>query len=348
MKEWMKSSGQVCAVAKKKDVQKKVGYRRNVFHGRILFCAFGMFFAGMLLLSGCGMEADRRHFTSDDKIKIVTTIYPVQNFTEEIAGEKAEIINLVPAGMEPHDFELSTGDMQLMEEADIFVYNGAGMEHFVDKTLAAVSNKELVVVEAARNVDLLEANHSHDAETAHDGERAKEERLDPHTWLSIDNAIDEAYMIKDALCEADAENADYYNSNYDAYKGKLEALGERYEKELSGLSKNTIVVAHKAFGYLCEEYGLVQEAVEGLTADSEPDSARMKEIIDFCKKNDIQVIFFEELVSPKVAETIADEVGAQTDVLNPIEGRTAEQEEEGLDYIGFMEQNLEALKKALK
>lgn len=315
---------------------------------RVEYSFFGMLCASLFMLSGCGVQANNRHFTSEETLKIVTTIYPIQNFTEEIAGDKAEIINLVPAGMEPHDFELSTGDMQLMEEADVFIYNGAGMEHFVDRTLQSVSNKDLVIVEAAQNVDLLETEHSHEGEEAHSGERNADERMDPHTWLSIENAICEAEVIKDALCGADAENADDYNSHFDDYKTKLRALADRYEKELSGLSKNTIVVAHEAFGYLCEEYGLIQEAVEGLTADSEPDTARMKEIIDFCRENDIQVIFFEELVSPKVAETIADEVGARTDVLNPIEGRSAELEAEGLDYIGLMEQNLEALKKALK
>ena len=125
-------------------------------------------------------------------------------------------------------------------------------------------------------------------------------------------------------------------------------MDETYKEELSGLSRNTIVVAHEAFGYLCAAYGLKQNAVEGLTAESEPDSAKMKEIIDFCREEDIQVIFFEELVSPKVANAIAEEIGAETMVLNPIEGLTASQEEEGLDYISLMEENLEALKKALK
>jgi zinc transport system substrate-binding protein len=125
-------------------------------------------------------------------------------------------------------------------------------------------------------------------------------------------------------------------------------LKAEYEQELSGLSKNKIVVAHEAFGYLCQEYGLEQIAVEGLTADSEPDAARMREIVDLCREYDIQVIFFEELVSPKVANTIAEEIGAATKVLNPIEGRTASQEEEGVDYVTLMRQNLAALKEALE
>lgn len=307
-------------------------------------------FCVVFVLAGCSSAGKTgKNFQDEEKIAIVTTIYPMYDFASNIAGDKAEIINLVPAGTEPHDFELSTGDMQLMEKADMFIYNGAGMEHFVDKTLKAVSNKDLVVVEAAKGLDLLAAEHHHDdsGEEEHDGTHS-EEKTDPHTWLSIENAIAESEAIKDALVKLDEENADYYETNFASYKEKLEALDASYKQELSDLSGDTIVVAHEAFGYLCNEYGLKQEAVEGLTADSEPDAARMKEIIEFCKENDIKIIFFEELVSPKVAKTIADEIGAETMVLNPVEGLTAEQEEEGLDYIGIMEQNLDALKKALQ
>lgn len=285
-------------------------------------------------LVGCGTgNRNIQGFEDENKISVVTTIYPIYDFVKNIAGEKAEVINLVPAGMEPHDFELSTGDMQLMEQAELFIYNGAGMEHFVDKTLDSLSNDKLVVVEAAAKIMPIQAE---------DGDQ------DPHTWLSVQNAIVEAEMIKDAFVDMDAENADYYESNFETYKEQLEQLDSKYRAELTDLSRNTIVVAHEAFGYLCQEYSLKQEAVEGLTADSEPDSSRMREIIDFCKEEDIKIIFFEELVSPKVANTIASEAGAETMVLNPIEGLTSEQEEAGLDYIGLMEQNLEALKKALK
>ncbi|MGN0155140.1 MAG: metal ABC transporter substrate-binding protein [Lachnospiraceae bacterium] len=286
-----------------------------------------------VLITGCGAgNTSQKAFQDKDKLSIVTTIYPMYDFVNHIAGDKAEVINLVPAGTEPHDFELSTGDMQLIEEADVFIYNGAGMESFVEKTLKATSNKELIVVEAALKVDTL----------------SSEGKTDPHTWLSVANAIEECEAIKDALVKIDGEHAEYYENNFNVYKEELEALDQRYREELSNLKKDTIVVAHEAFGYLCAEYGLKQEAVEGLTADSEPDSARMKELIDFCKEKDIKVIFFEELVSPKVAETIADEVGAKTMVLNPIEGLTAQQAEDGLDYISLMEENLEALKEALK
>ena len=305
----------------------------------------------MFITTGCsGQSGSQAGFQDETKISIVTTIYPLYDFASNVAGDKAEIINLVPAGVEPHDFELSTGDMQLIEQADVFIYNGAGMEHFVDKTLQSISNEDLVVVECANGLELLQGEHAHNHDDEEDVHEEDEHtgQTDPHTWLSIRNAILEAEVIKETLVLIDADNAEYYKTNFENYKAQLTELQELYETELSAVSKDTIVVAHEAFGYLCEEYGLHQEGIEGLTADSEPDSARMKEIIDYCKEEDVQVIFFEELVSPKVAQTVAAEVGAETMVLNPIEGLTVEQEEEGLDYIGLMKENLEALKKALK
>ncbi len=297
-------------------------------------------------LVGCNQAGEgAKQFRDKDKISIVTTIYPVYDFACHIAGDKAEIINLVPTGVEPHNFELSARDMQLIEEADLFIYNGAGMEHFIDKTLKSIQNKELVVVECAKDVTLLESNHSHH-EDEHDAEH--DAKTDPHTWLSIQNAIVAIEYMKDALISLDEENKQYYEDNYTAYKEELLELDALYRAELKDLPRDTIVVNHEAFGYLCEAYGIHQVGIEGLSADSEPDSARMKEIVDFCKEEDIQIILFEELVSPKVAQTVASEVGAKTLVLNPIGGLTAEQEANGKNYIELMKDNLEVLKTALQ
>ena len=283
-------------------------------------------------ITACGNEGGEKSlFQDENKISIVTTIYPVYDFTCNIAGDHAEVINLVPAGTEPHDFELSTGDMMLLEQADMFIYNGAGMENFVDKTLAGLSNKELVSVEAATNVKLLENGHI----------------TDPHTWLSIENAKKECEAIKDSLVMIDPDNTEDYEENYKEYINKLDELITEYEDGLKDRKKDLIVVAHEAFGYMCDEFDLTQQGIESINADAEPDSSRMKELIDICRDNEVKIVFFEELVSPKVAETIASEAGAETMVLNPIEGLTAEQEEQGLDYIGIMRSNLDALKKAL-
>lgn len=267
-------------------------------------------------------------FEDKDKIHVVTSIYPMYDFVSQIGGDKVSVYNLVPAGIEPHDFELSTGDIAIMEQADLFIYNGAGMEHFVDKMLNSLDNNQLIVLESSRDVSLL------------NGENGES---DPHTWLSIENAMIQCEAICEFLCSADPQNETYYKENLDVYVEKLQKLKDKYDETLKDYKGTTIVVAHEAFGYLCDEFSLVQEPIEGLSADSEPDAARMKEIVDLCKEQNIKVIYFEELVSPKVAKIIADEIGASTMVLNPIEGLSEEQKDSGLDYIGLMEQNLEAI-----
>lgn len=287
-----------------------------------------------IVLGGCSRAgADSSGFEEKEKLSVVTTIYPMEDFVKQIGQDKVEIINLVPAGMEPHDFELSTKDMGLLETADVLVYNGSGMEHFIDKTIQTMTNESVIIVEASKDVEQI---------ASEDG------KTDPHTWLSIENAKVECEAICDALCKADSENETFYKDNLKAYEEKLDALYDEFKEGLKDCKKDTIVVAHEAFGYLCHEFSLNQEGIEGLMADSEPDSGRMKEIIELCKEEDIKVIFFEELVSPKVAQTIAAETGATTMVLNPIEGLTKEQEENNLDYIGLMKENLEALQVALQ
>ena len=183
-----------------------------------------------------------------------------------------------------------------------------------------------------------------------EGEEEDEEHgaFDPHVWLDPMFAKKEMENIKDALVKADPENQAYYEANYETYAQKFDELDQTYKETLSPLPGKSVVVAHEAFGYLCSAYGLTQMGIEGLTPDSEPDPARMALVIDFVKENQVKTIFFEELVSPKVAETIAKETGAGTEVLNPLEGLTDEQLKNGDDYFSVMEKNLDVLKKALE
>ncbi len=154
--------------------------------------------------------------------------------------------------------------------------------------------------------------------------------------------------IKNALVKYDSDNADYYEDNYEKYAKKFHELDKKYSNTFGSIKNKTIMVAHEAFGYLCEEYDINQEGIEGLTPDSEPDPARMSQIIKFAKKNNVKTIFFEELVSPKVAQTIAKEINAKTEVLNPLEGLSEEQINNGEDYFSVMEKNLEVLYESMK
>ena len=306
------------------------------------------------MLSGCTRAAAPNPAAKADAmeskkmLKVMASFYPMYDFAAKIGGDKAEVITLVPSGTEPHDWEPAAADIRNLEEADLFIYSGAGMEHWVDDVLASLDNKNLISVEASKGVALRDGHsHSHEEEEGA-GEPEEEGQYDPHVWLSPLNAEKEMENIKNAYIKADPDNRDYYEANYELYASRFADLNQKFKDTLSSLPNKDIVVSHEAFGYLCDAYGLNQVGIEGLSPDSEPSPARMAEIIDFVRANHVRVIFFEELVSPKVAETIAKETGSSVQVLNPLEGLSDEELESGADYFSVMEENLKRLEAALK
>ena len=298
------------------------------------------------LLTGCGTQpADTA--AGDGRLRVLTSFYPMYDFACKIGGDCIDVTNMVPSGTEPHDWEPSTNDLKNLEKADVFIYNGADMEPWADDLLVSRSDT-LHVVEASENVELRTTDGEH--EHAHEHEDADHHHgdFDPHVWLDPENAKIEMEAIRDALCAADPENSTVFQSNYEKYAAELDALDAEFREKLAPLPNRTIVVAHEAFGYLCDAYGLTQVGIEGLSPDSEPDPGRMAEVIDFVREHSISTIFFEELVSPKVAETIASETGAQAKMLSPLEGLSDEQTAAGADYFSVMHDNLAALMEALK
>lgn len=379
----------------------KVSYLKNR-----LAKAFLVIGVSAIALSGCQKGAQDTSKKDDGKIKVYASFYPMYDFASKIGGDKIDIKQLVPTGTEPHDWEPSSKDLVDITKADMLIYNGAGMEHWVEDVANSANNENLMLVEASKGVDLIKSTSEHedhddihdedhdkhdenshdrdhddkndkDSDDVKDGDHDKKDKhehndkdnhekdedndvhedkehehehgdFDPHTWASPKNARIEAKNIKDALVKADEKNKDYYEENFKKLDDDLKALDESFSSELSKLSNKTVVVQHEAYGYMMRDYGLKQKGIQGLSPDSEPDPSRMKEIVNFAKANNVKVIFFEELISPKVAETIAREVGAETKVLNPVEGLTKEQIDKGDDYISVMKQNLEELKNALK
>lgn len=306
-------------------------------------------------LAGCtgGKTANTTDKKDGDKIKVYASFYPMYDFAKKIGGDKVEVTNLVPAGTEPHDWEPSAKDLAKISESDILVYSGAGMESWIDKVDQVTKDSKLVKVEASKGIDLIKSEHHHDEEDAkeEDHEDAHEEHdhgeYDPHVWLAPQNAKIQMKNIKDALVKADPTNKDYYEKNFDVYSQKIDDLDVKFSTSLKDTKSKNIVVSHEAFAYLCKAYGINQVGIEGLSPDSEPDAARMAEVTKFAKENKIKYIFFEELVSPKVSEAIAKEVGAKTAVLNPLEGLSDDQLKAGEDYFSVMESNLKVLLEAL-
>lgn len=278
----------------------------------------------------------------DNKLKIYTSFYPMYDFTKKIVGDKADVINIVPVGSEPHDYELTTTDRKNFEKANLIVYNGAGMEEWIDDLMKGM-NKE-IFVNASIGVDFIEGHsHTDDEEHEDDDHDIEDQHLDPHIWLSPKNAMKQLTNIYEAVIKIDATNSTYYKENLDRAINDIKKLDEEYKIKLEQYKGKTIVVSHEAFGYICNDYGINQLGIEGLSPDTEPSPKKMMSIVEFCKKNNVKVIFFEELVSPKVAETIAKELGVETKVLNPIEGLSEKELKEGKDYISIMRENLNSI-----
>lgn len=299
------------------------------------------------LLAGCGSHGAANTASKADpnsgsqhKLKVAASFYPMYEFARQIAGDLADVTLMVPGGVEPHDWEPTPKDMALLSKADVFVYNGI-VEGWAGQAISSAGSGQRVDVEASAGL-VLEAGGGEEAP-----DRAEHAGMDPHVWLSPVLAQREVERIRDGLSKADPGHSGDYEANAEAYMDKLQQLDADFRAALGQAKRKTFVTQHAAFGYLAREYGLTQLPISGLSPDQEPTPAQMASVVKEIKLLGISTIFFEELVDPKIAETIASETGAKTDVLNPIEGLTKDDKERGLDYIGMMKQNLSAIEKSL-
>ncbi|ELZ1276014.1 zinc ABC transporter substrate-binding protein [Enterococcus faecium] len=299
---------------------------------------------GALLFAACGntnKEADKK-----EDLTIVTTFYPMYDFTKEIVGDEGNVKLLIPAGTEPHDFEPSAKERAEISDADVFVYNSSDMEFFVDSLKDSVDSKQTLMIEAAKGIDRLESQEADEHEESEEGHDHSHE-YDPHVWLDPVLAIKEVRTIAEELGEKYPDKKETFTKNADAYIKKLEALDQKYSDELKDATNRTFVTQHAAFAYLANQYDLKQVAISGVSPDQEPTPSRLAELKEFVKKNNIKVIYFEENASSKVAETLSNETGVKLEVLNPLESLTNEQIKAGENYISVMEKNLEALKESI-
>lgn len=325
--------------------------------------AFAGLCASFLLLSSTacasynGNTAENQN-TESEKLQVYTSFYGMYDFTTKIAGDAADVYNLIPPGTEPHDWEPSTGDMVKLEKADLLVYNGAGFEGWVDSVKNSLSYSNLTFLEASEGVPLLTSSaHDHD----HDGEEEVEadheilessgstvtKNTDPHVWLDPENVKIEMTNIANALKQLDPENSETYDMNLAQQLSQLDDLLASMEEAASTFQKHDIIVAHEAYGYLCYRLDLTQYGIEGLSADSDPTPTRMAELAKVAKEKEVRYIFFETLVSSKTAETLAKEVGIESRQLDPFEGPGSKEAAADYDYYSVMNKNMEVLKEAL-
>ena len=286
----------------------------------------------MGLLAGCGGGGGG---AGSDGVEVVASFYPLAEAAERVAGDRASVSNLTPAGAEPHDLELATDQVEDLEDADLVVVLGRGFQPAVEQV---AERREGPTLELLRELPVPA-----EGDVAEEGE----EGLDPHVWLDpgmMASIVDE---VAASLAELDPEGADVYEANAAAYRRELEALGDRYEDGLAACERSTIVVAHEAFGWLAERYDLTQEGIAGLSPEAEPSPARLAELSDLVAELGITTVFTEALVSPRVAEALAREAGVEVAVLDPIEGISDERLADGARYTSVMEENLDVLTAAL-
>ncbi|MFI6087064.1 metal ABC transporter substrate-binding protein [Streptomyces sp. NPDC051218] len=304
---------------------------------------------GLTALSACSSSsaADKN---GDGKLNVTASFYPMQYLAQEIGGDHVSVDTLTKPGVEPHDLELSPRQTAELGESDFILYL-KGIQPAVDDAIGQSGVKNTVDAAELTHLEKHGTGVGHDH--GHEGEEHSEEEhsheneagADPHIWLDPVKYAEVAEGVGKAMEKADPDHAAAYKKNTKALVEKLGALNTKFEGGLKDTRSKTFITTHSAFGYLAERYGLDQESIAGIDPESDPSPARVKELQDIAKKDDVSTVFFETLASDKTAKTLAGDAHLKTDVLDPLEGITGKSK--GDDYIGVMESNLAALQKAL-
>lgn len=323
--------------------------------------------ATALTLSACMSPSTSGGSSSKDgKLTVMASFYPLQYLAEKIGGEHVSVSSLTPDGAEPHDLELSPKMVDSLSSADAVIYL-AGFQSAVDEAIEQQAPKTVIDVSPA--AELIEAGtdanhpsedeedtadeaqsgqteaHDHDHE-GHDHEghdHHHDMSTDPHFWLDPTRMAHAATLVGDKLAEADSAHADVYKANAKALAEELNTLSDTLVAKTSNCKVKTFVTAHTAFGYLADRTGLTQVGISGLDPESSPSPARLADIAQTAKEQGVTTIFTEALIDPKVAQTLADDLGITTAVLDPIESPT----DASKDYAATMNSNIDALTKAL-
>jgi zinc transport system substrate-binding protein len=273
--------------------------------------------------------------------QVVASFYPLEYVAERVAGEHADVESLASPGAEPHDLELTIPQTAAVADADLLVLS-TGFMPAVDDTVA--ENASGRTVDATEIVDLIPATEDAHAHAEDPDEEHADEPRDPHFWLDPTRLALVAAEVEENLSELDPEHADAYAANLAALERDLDRLDRDIVAGLRDCERDTVVVSHNAFGYFATHYGLHMRPIAGISPESEPSPAHLRELSDLIESEGITTVFSETLASPAMAETLASDLGLDTAVLDPIEGLSDATADE--DYLSLMRANLAALEQA--
>lgn len=294
------------------------------------------------LLAGCGSgstgtgSAASGRSGSSGTLTVVASFYPLQFAAQRVAGDLAKVDSLTKPGAEPHDLELTPKDVARVGSADLVVYL-AGFQPAVDDAIQTQPPKAGFDVTGTARLDLTYTPIEQGAQASDEAGGA-----DPHFWLDPTRLAAVGDAVAAQLGKIRPADAATFNSNAAALRTDLESLDAEFAAGLSSCGNKDLVTSHNAFGYLAQRYGLTQQGITGLTPEQEPDPKALAEVTSFVRANQVRTIYYETLVSPDIARVVANETGAQTAVLDPIEGLN--EQSQGNDYLEVMRANLANLK----
>lgn len=301
--------------------------------------------ASVILFVARGMRPEPTN--EDAAIVVAASFYPPAEFASRVGGGRVRVLNLTPTGIEPHDFEPSPQQVASIYGSDIFVYNGGGIDAWASRLAASVAKNGTKTLELSARVGTLLPELTAAAGAEKEYDNSGRGAFDEHVWLSPRLAESQVVAIRDMLIELDPAGAPSYIMNADAYLAELAALDKAFSDGLASCEKRIAVTSHAAFAYLAQAYDFTMLPITGLSPDAEPAAGELARIADESRKQGVTHIFFETLVSPELARTLAAEIGAQTLVFNPLEGLTAEEISAGKNYLSIMRENLNNLRLAM-
>lgn len=334
-----------------------------------LLLAIGILLIGTWLVFSLSPTQEPEDNT--ETVSVVTSFYPLAYFTETIGKDLVHVTNLVPAGAEPHDYRPTPQDIAKIYDADLFIYNGGGIDAWASQTEEELRETSVTVLEMSTHIDgLMELpeghGHEHEDEDEHhddedeeehedehkeeshdEDEHGHDETFDEHFWLDPTLAIMEVETIRNVLSAIAPEHTETFFSNANDLIDELEQLDLAYQEGLASCEIPIAVTSHAAFGYLAHAYNFEMVAIAGISPHEEPSAGDLAEIAQTAREHGVAHIFFETLVNPDLAETLAKEIGAETLVFNPLGGLTQEELDNGETYLTVMYNNLENLKTGM-
>ena len=310
-----------------------------------------LIFTLSLSLSACSSD-DNGLKDNDDRLKVVTTIFPYYDFVRNIAGDRVELKLLLPPGSEPHSYEPSPSDIVAIENCDVFIYNGGESDEWVESVLESVENKNMKTMRMMDYVDLLfeqEVDHDKHHHEEHTEEHEHGEEYDEHIWTSIINSKKLSNAICEELSALDLANRKFYADNKDSFLSELQKLDNNISEIVKNGKRKTLVFGDRfPFLYFVTDYSLEYEcAFPGCSSETEPSISTVTHMIDFSREHNIPVIFYLEFSNGKVANLISEDVGAKTERFSSCHNVTRDEFAEGVSYISLMQNNAEVLREAL-